>query len=83
MPAPAAPEPGGAPLWPWIAALAGLLGLGELARRWFWPKPKLGCEIAIGPGAITGASQPLVGAPEVQFDFRIELGEVRTGGNGG
>lgn len=74
--APTEPEPGGAPLWPWLVALAGLLGLGELARRWFWPKAALSCEIAIGPSALTAASNPILSKPETSFDIRIELGEA-------
>lgn len=76
IPAPAAPAPDGAPLWPWLVALAGLLGLGEVARRWFLPKAALSCEIAIGPSALTAASSPALTKPETSFDIRIELGEA-------
>lgn len=76
LPAPAAPPADEAPLWPWLVALAGLLGLGEVARRWFWPKAALSCEIAIGPSALTGASSPALSGPETHFDIRIELGEA-------
>lgn len=90
----AAPEPPGpperapdVPVWPWIAGLLAALGLGEVARRWFWPKTVLGCEIAVGPSEVTGASRPACAAPELDFDIRIEVGEaqVPTGGlaNGG
>lgn len=73
---PATPEPDGAPLWPWLVALAGMLGLGEVARRWFWPKAALSCEIAIGPTALTAASSPTLSKPETNFDIRIEIGEA-------
>ena len=67
-----------APLWPWIAAALSALVLGETARRWFWPKLALGCEIAAGPSTLTGASSPPITAPELRFDIRIEQGEASS-----
>ncbi|MEY4952214.1 MAG: hypothetical protein RL299_638 [Pseudomonadota bacterium] len=82
IPAPVAPEPGGAPLWPWLVALAGLLGLGDVARRWFWPKLVVSCEIATGPSALTAASNPPFAPPETSFDIRIEVGEASAPAGG-
>lgn len=64
------------PWWLWLIAGAATAGLAELARRWFWPKPKVGCEIAAGPSALTGSSNPAVTAPNVAFSIRIEPGEA-------
>lgn len=64
------------PWWLWLIAGAATAGLAELARRWFWPKPNVGCEIAAGPSALTGSSNPAVTAPDVAFSIRIEPGEA-------
>ena len=70
------PAEDNSPIWPWIVAGLAALGLGETARRWFWPKAALGCEIAVGPSALTGASSPTLTKPDTSFDIRIELGEA-------
>ena len=70
------------PWWLWLAAAAVTAALAELARRWFWPKPVLGCEIAAGASTLTGASNPAFSAPDIAISIRIEPGEASepTGG---
>ena len=76
-PAPIAPAAPAQPsLWLWLAALLAALGLGELARRWFRPKPKLACEIEVPAAKLTAWSKPALGPPEVQFNVSIDLGEA-------
>lgn len=70
------------PWWLWLAAAAMTAALVELARRWFWPKAALGCEIEAGPSALTASSSPAFTAPEIAISIRIEPGEASapTGG---
>ena len=76
IPASSLPLEHGQPWWLWLVTVAGAAGLAELARRWFWPKPKLGCEIAAGPSALTRNSNPACSAPDIAISIRIELGEA-------
>ncbi|WP_309622843.1 hypothetical protein [Novosphingobium sp.] len=64
------------PWWVWLIVAGAAGGLAELARRWFWPRPTIGCEIAVGPGALTHASHPVFTAPEINLAIRIETGEA-------
>lgn len=69
------PEENGLP-WLWIALALAALGLSELARRWFWPKAALSCEIAAGPSEPVAGTKAEIGLPEVAIDIRIETGEA-------
>lgn len=66
------------PWWVWLIVAGAAAGLAELARRWFWPKPTLGCEIAVGAGVLTHAASPPFTAPELNIAIRIEPGEARA-----
>ena len=66
------------PWWVWLIVVGAAAGLAELARRWFWPKPTLGCEIAVGAGVLTHAASPPFTAPELNIAIRIEAGEARA-----
>lgn len=72
------PPPSGPffPWWVWLVVGGSAGGLAELARRWFWPKPTIGCEIAVGPGALTQTASPAFTAPEINIAIRIEPGEA-------
>lgn len=71
------PSPGPLlPWWAWLFAAGTAAGLAELARRWFWPKPTIGCEIAVGAGVLTHAAIPAFTAPEISISIRIEPGQA-------
>ena len=62
------------PWWAWLILASAASGLAELARRWFWPKPTIGCEIAVGAGVLTNTASPAFTAPEINIAIRIEPG---------
>lgn len=73
-PIPAPVEPSKPLWWPWLAALLGAVGLGELARRWFKPTPQLACKFETEPSELTGWSSPAIGPPEVDFNVSMDMG---------
>lgn len=81
LPIPAPVEPGKPLWWPWLAALFGAVGLGELARRWFKPTPQLACKFETRPSELTGWSSPAIGPPEVDFNVSMNVG-VSSGPQG-